>query len=240
MVEALQHYLQAFAELSPQDQSLIAELAGRNVREVAARRDLVCEGERPRGVICILEGWASVYKQLPSGRRQVTSFLIPGELGDANVFILREMDHSVGAITRVRYAEIAPADFEAMADASPRIARALWWHSLVTASIAREWVLNVGQRSAYERLAHLLCEMIVKLRAVGLADGDGYDWPLTQTDLAEATGLTSVHVNRTLQQLRSDGLIQLQGRRLVVPDLAALMRVGLFTPNYLHLERQPA
>ena len=191
-------------------------------------------------MICILDGWASVYKQLPSGRRQVTAFLIPGELGDANVFLLREMDHSIGAITRVRYAEISPADFEAMTDASPRIARALWWHSLVTASIAREWVLNVGQRSAYQRLAHLLCEMIVKLRAVGLIGEDGCDWPLTQTDLADATGLTPVHVNRTLQLLRSDGLIQLQGRRLIVPDLAALMRVGLFTPNYLHLERQPA
>ena len=240
MVEALQRYLQAFTELAPRDHALIAELAGRNVREAPARRDLVCEGEKPGGVICILDGWASVYKQLPSGRRQVTSFLIPGELGDANVFILGQMDHSIGAITRVRYAEIAPADFEAMADASPRIARALWWHSLVTASTAREWVLNIGQRSAYQRLAHLICEMIVKLRAVGLAGEGGYDWPLTQTDLGEATGLTPVHVNRTLQQLRGDGLIQLQGRRLVVPDLAALMRVGLFTPDYLHLERLPA
>jgi CRP-like cAMP-binding protein len=240
VVEALRLHLEAFADLTPEDHRLIAELAGRHVRVAPPRRDLVSEGQKPRGVICILDGWASVYKQLPSGRRQVTAFLIPGDLADANVFILSELAHSIGTITPVRYAEIAPADFEAMADASPRIAKALWWHSLVTASIAREWVLNVGQRTAYERLAHLICEMAVKLRVAGLADAEGYDWPLTQTDLADATGLTPVHVNRTLQQLRADGLIDLQRRRLVVPDLAALMRVGLFTPNYLHLERIPA
>jgi CRP-like cAMP-binding protein len=232
--------LDSLANLTAEDHALIAGLAGRHIREVAPRRDLISEGERPRGVIWILDGWASIYKQLPSGRRQVTSFLIPGDLSDANVFILREMDHSIGAVTRVRYAEIAPDDFGALTDASPHIARALWKHGLVAASIAREWVLNVGQRTAYQRLAHLICELVMKLRAAGLADGDGYDWPLTQIDLADATGLTSVHVNRTLQQLRRDGLINLQGRRLVVPDLAALMRVGLFTPNYLHLDPVPA
>lgn len=231
----LQLNLGSMANLAAEDHALFARLAGRHIREVSPRRDLISEGERPRGVIWILDGWASIYKQLASGRRQVTSFLIPGDLADANVFILREMDHSVGAVTRVRYAEIAPADFETLIDASPRIARALWKHSLVTASIAREWVLNVGQRTAYQRLAHLLCELVVKLDAAGLAS-TGYDWPLTQIDLADATGLTSVHVNRTLQQLRQDGLIRLQGRRLAVPDLAALMRVGLFTPNYLHLD----
>ena len=188
-------------------------------------------------MICILEGWASIYKQLPDGRRQVTAFLIPGDLADANVFILREMDHSISAITRVRYVEIAPAEFTAMMEASPRIDRAIWWHSLVTGAIAREWVLNVGQRTAYERLAHLLCEMVLKLRAAGLENGGGFDWPLTQADLAEATGLTAVHVNRTLQQLRRDGLVDLRSRRLAVPDLKALMRVGMFNPNYLHLER---
>lgn len=236
MVGMVRFNLGAFASLTAEDEALIAGLGGRGIREAAPRRDLICEGERPRGVICILDGWASIYKQLPSGRRQVTAFLIPGDLADANVFILREMDHSIGAITRVRYAEIAPADFETLTAASPRIATALWKHSLVNVSIAREWVLNVGQRTAYQRLAHLLCEMVVKLRAAGLADGDFHDWPLTQVDLAEATGLTSVHVNRTLQQLRQDGLIRLRARRLVVPDLAALMRVGLFTPNYLHLD----
>jgi CRP-like cAMP-binding protein len=240
VVEALQRHLSAFAELSDNDHALIASLASRNLREAAPRRDIVREGEKPTGVLCILEGWAAVYKQLPDGRRQITAFLIPGDLADANVFIVGRMDHSICAITPVRYAEIPPTEFEAMTDASPSIARALWRQTLVNGSISREWVLNIGQRTAYERLAHLLCEMFLKLKAAGLADESGCDWPLTQVDLAEATGLTSVHVNRTLQQMRRDGLIELQGRRLTIPDLRALMRVALFDPDYLHLEAPPA
>jgi CRP-like cAMP-binding protein len=237
----LQLHIEAFAALSPRERALIDRLAAKNVREATARRDIVREGEKPRAVILILEGWACCYKQLPDGRRQITSFLVPGDLGDANVFILGEMDHSVGAITPVRYAEIAPADFEQMMAESPTIARALWWHELVTVAIQREWTINIGQRTAFERLAHLLCEMFVKLRAVGLASGDSCDWPLTQADLADATGLTAVHVNRTLQELRRTELIALRGKRLLIPDLEALKRVAMFNPNYLHLERgEPA
>lgn len=206
------------------------------MREAAARRDLVREGEEPSAVNLILDGWACAYKQLPDGRRQIVSFLVPGEFGDANVFILREMDHSIGAITRVRYAEIAPAEFTALMEESPRIARALWWHALVTAAVQREWTMNVGQRTAYERIAHLICELFLKLRVVGLTDGDSCDWPLTQADIADATGLTPVHVNRTLQALRRAGLIELQARRLTIPDLGALMDAALFNPNYLHLD----
>jgi CRP-like cAMP-binding protein len=228
--------LEAFTRLSPHDRALIDRVASKNVREAGPRRDLVREGDAPRAVNLILEGWACCYKQLPDGRRQVTSFLVPGEFGDANVFILREMGHSVGAITRVRYAEIAPADFEALMDESPTIARALWWHALVTAEVQREWTLNVGQRTAYERIAHLMCEIFLKLRTAGLTRHDGCDWPLTQADLADATGLTSVHVNRTLQVLRRDGLIALHARRLTIPDLGALMAAGLFSPNYLHFD----
>jgi len=208
------------------------------VREVGARRDLVREGEKPRAVNVVLDGWACRYKQLPDGRRQVVSFFLPGDLCDANVFILREMDHSIGAITKVRYAEIMPADFEDLMTQSPRITQALWWHELVTAAVQREWTTNVGQRSAYERIAHLLCELFIRLRQVQLTEGESCDFPLTQTDIADATGLTSVHVNRTLQELRREGLIGLAGKRLTIPDLRALMNVSMFNANYLHLDRE--
>ncbi|MBV9881840.1 MAG: Crp/Fnr family transcriptional regulator [Sphingomonadaceae bacterium] len=210
----------------------------KNVREVGARRDLVREGEKPRAVNVVLDGWACRYKQLPDGRRQVVSFFLPGDLCDANVFILREMDHSIGAITKVRYAEIMPADFEDLMTQSPRITQALWWHELVTAAVQREWTTNVGQRSAYERIAHLLCELFIRLRQVQLTEGESCDFPLTQTDIADATGLTSVHVNRTLQELRREGLIGLAGKRLTIPDLRALMNVSMFNANYLHLDRE--
>ena len=237
---ALQRHLEAFTRLSEQDRALLDALVRNNIRQAGARRDLIREGERPRGVIVIVEGWASCYKQLPDGRRQIVSFLVPGDLGDANVFILREMDHSIGAITDLVYAEIPPAEFEAAMAQSPQIARAIWWHELVTASIHREWTTNVGQRTAYERIAHLLCEVVVKLEADGLAAEGSCFLPLTQSDLAEATGLTSVHVNRTLQELRRDGLISLQSRRLTIPDFASLARAGGFNRAYLHLEREAA
>lgn len=182
----------------------------------------------------VLDGWACRYKQMPDGRRQVLSFFVPGDLCDSNVFLLDEIDHSIGAITRLRYAEIGPEDFDTMVSSSPALRRAFWWNELVAAAIAREWIVNVGQRTALERIAHLLCELFVRLRDAGLTDGDGCDFPLTQADLAEATGLTSVHVNRTIQELRRDGLIILQGRRLTIPDLGALKRAGLFNGNYLH------
>ena len=240
MGRALQLHLEAFTKLSQQDRTLIEGLIRKNVREVPARRDIVREGEKPRAVNVVLEGWACRYKQLPDGRRQVASFFIPGDLCDANVFILREMDHSIGAITKVRYAEIMPSDFEDMMAQSPRITQALWWHELVTAAVQREWTTNVGQRTAYERIAHLLCELFLKLRQVGLTQGNSCDCPLTQIDIADATGLTSVHVNRTLQELRRQGLIELGGKRLTIPDLAALMNASMFNPNYLHLNHEGA
>ena len=208
------------------------------MRTVGARRDVVREGDEPRSVNLVLEGWACRYKQLPDGRRQIVSFFIPGDLCDSNVFILKEMDHSVGAITQTRIAEISQPDFQAMMDESPRITQALWWHELVNASVQREWTTNIGQRTAFERIAHLLCEMFVRLRSVGLTDGDSCDFPLTQVDLADATGLTAVHVNRTLQELRRDGLITLEHRRLTIPDLDRLQDVAMFNPNYLHLDRE--
>jgi CRP-like cAMP-binding protein len=235
---ALQLRLEAFVRLSEQDRTLIDQLCRRNVREVGPRRDIVREGDRPRAVNLMLDGWACRYKQLPDGRRQIVSFFVPGDLCDSNIFILREMDHSIASITRLRYAEISPAGFEELTLRSPRITQALWWNELVGAAIAREWTTNVGQRTAFERIAHLLCEMHLRLRVVGLTENGSCAWPLTQTDLADATGLTAVHVNRTLQELRRRELVELQGRRLTIPDLEALQHVAMFNPNYLHLERE--
>jgi len=235
LTEALQLHLGAFARLTGDDRALIDKIAAKNVREIGPRRDIVREGEKPRAMVLILDGWAATYKQMRDGRRQITSFLVPGDPGDANVFVLARLDHSVASITQVRYAELSQADFDAITAESPGVARALWAHELSTASIHREWVINIGQRNAYERIAHLICELFQKLDSVGLTDGRRCDWPLTQADIADATGLTPVHVNRTLQQLRRDGLLALAARKLTVLDLARLRSVGGFNPDYLHL-----
>ena len=144
---------------------------------------------------------------LEDGRRQIVAFFVPGDFCDMNVYILREMDHSVAAVTPIKIAEIARDDFEELTGTHPRVLQALYWYELVMAAIQREWTLNLGQRTAYERIAHLLCEMFLRLESVGLTRGNSCDFPMTQVDIADASGLTAVHVNRTLQELRRDGLI---------------------------------
>jgi len=230
-------YLEALGGLWDEDRARIDALAAKSVREAGARRDIIREGDKPRGAMLVLEGWGCCYKQLPDGRRQIVDFLIPGDLSDADIHLLEEMDHSIAAITPMRYAQLGAAELEALKAESPRIAEALGRHALAVASIQREWTTNVGQRCAYERIAHLICETFFRLRAVGLTRGQHCDFPLTQIDIADATGLTPVHVNRMLRELREDGLASVQLRSLVIRDLDRLTKACMFSPNYLHLDR---
>lgn len=232
--------LDAFTKLSKDDLVSIERAARRGTREIGARRDLIREGDEPKSVFLMLEGWACRYKQLPDGRRQIVGLFIPGDICDLNVYILKEMDHSIGAITNLKVAEIGCDEFEQLMQSNPRVLQALFWDGLVTVSVQREWTLNVGQRTAYERISHLFVELFLRLKAVGLTDGNSCDLPLTQVDIADASGLTAVHVNRTLQDLRKQGLIELHGRKLTIPDLTALKSAALFNENYLHLNREGA
>jgi CRP-like cAMP-binding protein len=229
--------LEAFTKLSADDRAALAEI-NRNFRYVDPHRDLISEGDKPRYVHLMLEGWACRYKALADGKRQIVSLFIPGDFCDVNVYILKHIDHSIGAITRLKVAMITPDEMNALTAERPRIAQALWWHELVTDAVQREWTVNVGQRSAYERLAHLLVELYLRLNAVGRANSGSCDFPLTQNDLADATGLTAVHVNRTLQELRRDKLIELERKQLHILDLERMMDVAMFNPNYLHLDHE--
>jgi CRP-like cAMP-binding protein len=229
--------LEEYTDLSADARDALAALAARPPVRIAARRDLIRQGATPLHVYLISKGWACRYKSLPDGRRQIVDFLIPGDLCDLNIYILSRIDHSIGAITALDVIEIPREQLESVTERHPQITRALWWQELVSKSCHREWIVNVGARSAMERLAHLLCEMFLRLESIGASDGRSCDFPLTQRDLADATGLTSVHVNRTLQRLRERSLISLEDRRLVIPDMAALKATGLFNPDYLHLDR---
>jgi CRP-like cAMP-binding protein len=236
----LKQKLEAFTHLSQADRAAVDRVTSLGVKEIPARRDLVREGDPPTAIYVVLEGWACRYKTLPDGRRQIVGLFVPGDLCDLHVFLLKEMDHNVGALTRLRVASIGSEEFQQLMDNYPRVNRALWWNELVTVAIQREWTLNIGQRSAYERIAHLMCEMYTRMKSVGLVDGESCTFPLTQSDIGDATGLTAVHVNRTIQDLRHDGLIELHSRRLVIRDLPRLKSAAMFTPNYLHLEREGA
>lgn len=229
--------IEAFTKLSADDRQALNAVS-QNVRYVDSRRDLIAEGDKPKYVHLILDGWGARYKTLPDGKRQIVSLFLPGDFCDVNVYILKQMDHSIGAITRLKVAMITPDEMTRLTHERPRVTQALWWHELVTTAIQREWTLNLGQRTAYERLGHLLVELYLRLRTVGLASNGRCDFPLTQNDLGDATGLTPVHVNRTLQELRRDGLIELERRHLHILDIERLKSVSMFNPNYLHLDHE--
>jgi CRP-like cAMP-binding protein len=229
--------LEQFTALSDEDKRALETLATYKTRHVGAREDVIHEGDKPRHVNLMLDGYACRYKTIEDGRRQIVAFFIPGDICDARMFMLKHMDHSIGTLSPARLAEIPGEVFLELVENSPTLMRALWWNTLVEEAIAREWTLNVGQRSAYERMAHLLCELFVRLKAVGLTSGESCELPMTQAELADALGLSTVHVNRTLQELRANGLITLRGKTLVIHDLGALQEAGLFNPSYLHYER---
>jgi CRP-like cAMP-binding protein len=163
------------------------------------------------------------------------AFLLPGDVCDLNSFVLERTDHSILALTDVTVARLTPEAVEELTDGHPRLLRALWWAQLVDQAITREWVMNTGQRTALERTAHLLCELFWRLRAVGQTRGDTCELPITQIELGDTLGLSSVHVNRMLQELRREGLIVLRDRELVIADLELLQSAALFDPGYLHL-----
>ena len=234
--DALFRRFRRYARLSDPDRRRVADAARERVRHFGAREDIIREGDAPTGVLLMLEGWACRYKYLEDGRRQIVGLLLPGDLCDLNIFLLREMDHSIATLTAAKVSEIGREAFERLL-ARPRVAEALLWDALVTAAIQREWIVNLGQRHALERTAHLLCEVFLRLRVAGRASGTSCEFPVTQAELADATGLSAVHVNRTLQELRSMRLITLAGRTLTIHDMDALMQAALFNPNYLHLER---
>ena len=227
-----------FCALGPEDEQRLRSLARENVRTKAARRDLIRDGERPRVVYLVLLGWAYRHKVLEDGRRQILQFLLPGDLCDVHNVVLRRMDHSIGALTEVSYAEISHQRMEEIERSSSDLKHALWWHSATAIAVQREWTVNIGQRNALERLSHLFCELFLRLQAVGLTSGQSCDMPATQADLGDAVGLTSVHVNRTVQELRERGLIVLNNRRLTIPNFAALRKAASFTADYLHLRNQ--
>lgn len=230
--------LEHFVRLAEPDREIIHRISADRHRTLGPREDIIREGDKPEHINLVLSGWACRYKVLEDGRRQVIAFFLPGDLCDLNVFVLRQMDHSIGTITAVTISEISRAGFDALMLAHPRVTQALWWESLVAAATQREWSVNLGQRDALERMAHLFCELFLRLKTVGLAAGNSVELPLTQSELAEATGLSAVHVNRTLQELRTRGLIILRDRTLTIPSFAALRDAGLFNDNYLHLDHE--
>jgi CRP-like cAMP-binding protein len=206
------------------------------VKDFAADRDIVCEGDRPSQCCLLVEGFLCRYKLSPDGKRQIVSFHVPGDIPDLQSLHIDVMDHSLATMVASKVAFIPHEAVRKLTHGQPRIADAFWRDTLIDASTFREWIVNVGSRDAYSRIAHLLCGIFMKLCAVGIGGGNSFTLPLTQAEIGDATGLSTVHVNRSLMQLRGDGLIKLERNLCTIPDLGRLKDAAMFDPTYLHLK----
>ena len=238
MPNVLANKLSIFTDLGDSDRDAIASLCERRMR-VTAKQTLIREGERPNEVYLLLEGWAYRYKVLPDGGRHILAYLVPGDLCDIRIFIVKAMDHTLAMLNAGVVAAINPEQILEVMDKHPRIERALWWATLVDEAVLREWLVNIGQRDAYTRVSHLFCELWLRMRSVGLADEGRFSLPLTQEELGDTMGMTAVHMNRTLQRMRAEGLISFEHKQLTIHDPHRLMKAAEFEPNYLHFERRP-
>lgn len=235
VISRLIRKLENFAPLSAEEKTALTD-ASTTSRRFGPREDLIHEGDPTDGVKIILEGLACRYKVLPDGRRQIVAYLVPGDICDLRAFLLKRMDHSIGTISPIDVALVPQERILHLTDRFPRLTRALWWSTLVEEAVTREWVVNVGCRTAFERTAHLFCEMFLRLKAVGLTQENQCELPLTQTDLADTLALSAVHVNRTLMDMRRARLVTFHGKALVIHDWEALQSAAAFDPNYLHIE----
>ena len=233
MANPLIRKLEAYARLSDDDRRLL-DSASQDARTVPGRTDLIREGDKPADVHLILEGFACRYKITSEGKRQIMAYLVPGDFCDLHVFVLEHMDHSIGTLSPCKVVNIPRERILALLE-RPRLSLTLRLAVLTDMAVLREWLVNLGQRPAEERVAHALCELLMRLRVVGLADEGSYQLPITQGELADTMGLSNVHVNRVLQKLRQAGLISWKGDDLVVPDVDRLIEFSGFNPNYLHL-----
>lgn len=229
--------LEGYALLGEEDKRVLNAVV-RDVRTVPPHTDLATEGVKSTFVHLVMEGFACRYKSTTEGNRQIMAILVPGDFCDLHVVMLKHMDHSIATISPCKVVDISREQVLALLE-RPRLSLAMGCAALVDAAVLREWLLNIGQRPARQRFAHVLCELLLRLRIVGLAD-KSYQLPLSQTDLADAIGTSSVHLNRVLQQFRRENLVSLKGGALAIHDIDRLMRLSGFNPNYLHTGAQGA
>ncbi len=232
MPDAAIRKLSSFAPLSPADIALLSSLLS-DPKMVGPRTALSREGEPPGEVQVVLEGYACRYKMVSNGGRQIVAHLVPGDFGDLHGFLLDRMDHTITTLTTCQIAFIAKADMQRLFE-RPQIAKALWRSVLVSEAVMREWLVGMGRRTAEQQISHLVCEILFRLERVGRANKHRFEFPLTQNELGDSLGLSTVHVNRVIQGLRDAGLISWRGADLQVLDRTRLMALCDFDPLYLH------
>ncbi|RVT90372.1 Crp/Fnr family transcriptional regulator [Sphingomonas crocodyli] len=223
------------AKLTPQERETL-EAAVSNIREIPSRQIVVEAGRTLGRSTLLIEGLMCRYRDDRNGLRQLVAVHVPGDFVDLHGYPLKTLDHDVATLTAARIAEIPHRSLDEICARQPDLAKKLWYATLLDAAIHREWLFRLGRLDAAGRIAHFLCETNARLEAVGLSDGRSFDLTITQNDLAEICGLTSVHINRVMRSLREENIMSFRSSRVQIQDLEGLRRRGQFDPDYLYLD----
>ena len=237
MTNPLIRRLERSGSLSDEEKRVL-EGAIPRVKAFGPDEDIVHQGDRPTDINLILEGFACRQKILADGQRQITALHVPGDFCDLHSFLLKKLDDGVVTLTPCKVALVPHETLRRIVEGYPRLTQLLWFTTLVDAAIHREWMTGMGRRSSAGQLAHLLCELCLRLKTVGLVTEGSYQLPVTQTELGDVLGLSLVHINRTLQELRGQGLISWKGQTVGIIDWEGLQQLADFDPSYLHLDRE--
>ena len=223
--------------LSDDEKRVLTAICGPE-REIGAGDDMVRGGDRPWQSILLLEGFAARYKLDGSGRRQITSLQVAGDFVDLHSFLLKTMDHSVLALTPCLIAPVSHDDIQAITTDHPHLARLLWLSTLIDGAVFRQW-LALMHAPARRRAAHLICEIFIRLQAVDLTDGQDFAFPMSQADFGDMLGMSTVHMNRVIGQLRREDLIAWRSGAMTIRDWNRLQQAAEFDPTYLNLQNEP-
>jgi len=237
MIEKHLMKLRARDDISAAEEAALRDAVG-DVVHYPADHTFITPGQELSCSTLLLDGILCRYKDLSDGQRQITELHVAGDFADLHSFTLKHLDHSVMALTPARVVQVPHEKLKGITEEHPHLARVLWFSTNLDAAIHREWEVSLGRRNALQRTAHLFCELQVRLGLVGLASEKGFELPITQVELAECLGLTSVHVNRVLKELRERGLVEFRGGRVTISDLAALRRAAEFDPAFLYLDKR--
>ena len=220
--------------MSPTEVRVLEELS-KPTRNVEGHQDIVQQGEPLKHSTLLLEGFVFRYKLLADGGRQILSFQIPGDFVDLHSFVLPSMDHAVSTLTPCTIVAVPHDKLRVITEKHPRLTRALWRDVAVDGSIFREWMVGIGRRDAQQRIAHLLCELLHRMDAIGMVDQLGYALPLTQSEFADAVGVSNVHANRVLRGLHKANVVTFNKQRVEILDVKQLAEIADFEPGYLQL-----
>ena len=222
-------------EISAQEEAAIRAAMG-EIRDVRADVEFIRHDEELNCSTLLVSGWMARAKQLSDGQRQISELHVPGDFLDLHSFTLKKLDHDVITLSPCRVVLVPHANLRDITERFPHLTRVYWFSTNLDAAMYREWTVSLGRRSALERMAHLFCELLVRLEVVGLADGNSYEFPLNQQELSECLGLTPVHVNRMLQELRRRDLIVVESRRVTILERGELEKLAKFDRGYLYLD----